>query len=66
MTRSASLSSTDGNKSSAAVLGKKNRDFTFADVKPMRVEFAECSAKGGSGSGKDELDQVKEWIIRVA
>lgn len=64
MTRSASLSSTDGNKSSTALLGKKNRDFMFADVKPMRVEFAECSAKGGSG--KDELDQVKEWIIRVA
>lgn len=66
MTRSASLSSTDGNKSTTASLGKKNREFTFADVKPMRVEFAECSAKGGSGSGKDDLNQVTEWIIRVA
>lgn len=65
-TRSASLSTTDGHGNALSFLGKPNRDFTFSDAKPVRVEFAKCSAKGGTGKSESDVQEIVDWLIRVA
>lgn len=47
-------------------LGKRDRDFTFSDLKPLRVDFAECSALGKGGESEPDLKQVEEWLAQIA
>ncbi|XP_072048183.1 signal recognition particle receptor subunit beta-like [Amphiura filiformis] len=61
VTRAAALSSTDGS-SSGVFLCKRNKDFEFAHLGKLKVDFADCSAKGSGGEGDPELNMVEEWI----
>ena len=67
MTQSATLEGTD-NKSSAKFLGKKNKDFEFSDLKPVKIEFVECSSAPGSRNGDDSPDllAVEKWLHQIA
>ncbi|XP_022090478.1 signal recognition particle receptor subunit beta-like [Acanthaster planci] len=67
VTRSASLGSTDGSAGSEAFLGARGKDFGFAQLSPVSVEFAECSAKGNNEEdGQADLNAVEEWIHSIA
>lgn len=47
-------------------LGKRDKDFTFADLKPLKIDFAECSAQGKNAESEPDLKQVDEWLARIA
>ncbi|XP_045163614.1 signal recognition particle receptor subunit beta-like [Mercenaria mercenaria] len=65
ITKSAALQDTSAGNNNT-YLGKRDRDFTFTDLKPMRVEFAECSAQGKNSESEPDLKQVEEWLSRIA
>ncbi|XP_059805140.1 signal recognition particle receptor subunit beta [Hypanus sabinus] len=47
-------------------LGKKGKDYDFSQG-PMKVEFAECSARGNKGSvGEANISTVEAWLVKVA
>ncbi|XP_075996969.1 signal recognition particle receptor subunit beta [Genypterus blacodes] len=52
VTRSAALSSQDGSIGGSVYLGKKGKDFEFGQL-AIKVEFLECSARGGKGEDGD-------------
>ena len=58
---------TDGGSGSNVYLGRKDRDFSFSDLKGFKVEFVECSARGLNGE-KDggTIDNVEEWLTKIA
>lgn len=67
MTRSAALKGVGDTANNNTYLGKRDKDFDFSDVKPLKVEFAECSALGkGQSSQEPELDELYRWLARVA
>ena len=66
VTRSGQLMATDGS-SANVFLGRKDRDFTFNDLKTFKVNFAECSARGLKGeTDGGNLEQVEEWLEKIA
>ena len=65
MTRSAALEGTDGS-SKDSFIGKKGKDFEFAHVEPVKVEFVECNCKGDTDGKDPEIDAVYEWINTMA
>ncbi|XP_001641944.2 signal recognition particle receptor subunit beta [Nematostella vectensis] len=64
VTRSAALQGLDGSSKSALV-GKKGKDFEFADVEPVKVEFVECSAKGNADNKNPQIDALHDWIEKA-
>ncbi|KAK7094302.1 signal recognition particle receptor subunit beta-like [Littorina saxatilis] len=66
VTQSAALQSTDSTGNNNTFLGKRDKHFSFADIKPLRVEFVECSARGKDENGEADLEPVLDWIGRVA
>jgi hypothetical protein len=64
-TRSAALEATDGT-AAVAHLGRHDQNFTFADLRPMSVEFIECSAAGQNGETGSQLDDLVNWLTRLA
>lgn len=66
MTRSAALQGTDNVANNNTYLGKRNKDFEFADLKPLKVEFVECSARGKEDNSAGNLNALLEWMTRVA
>lgn len=66
VTRAAALQGQDGGSTTTAgYVGKKGKDFEFGHVLPIKVEFAECSAKG-QGEGEADLDAVEKWLEKIA
>ena len=66
VTRAAALQGQDGGSTSTAVyVGKKGKDFEFSHVLPVKVEFAECSAKG-QADGEADLTAVEQWLEKIA
>ena len=67
--RSAALEGLSGAKEGQRVfVGKKNKDFEFADL-PCRATFVACSARGsGSEEANSQADiqEVKDWIAQLA
>jgi len=61
VTRSAALQGTDDSDSNFTFLGRRDKDFDFSDLKPLNVEFAECSARG-----EGELGNLCSWMSKVA
>lgn len=43
-------------------VGQKGKDFDFADLRGMKVEFVECSAKENDKSG---LNYIYEWLNKL-
>ncbi|OWF40317.1 signal recognition particle receptor subunit beta-like [Mizuhopecten yessoensis] len=62
VTRSAALQQLEGAANNNTFLGKRNKDFAFEDLKPLKVDFVECS----SLSGKIDLSQVESWLVKLA
>ncbi|KAF6101236.1 SRP receptor subunit beta [Phyllostomus discolor] len=67
VTRSAAPSTLDSSSAAAqAHLGKKGKDFEFAQL-PLKVEFLECSAKGGRGdAGSPDVQDLEKWLAKIA
>ncbi|XP_057316041.1 signal recognition particle receptor subunit beta-like [Hydractinia symbiolongicarpus] len=61
-TRSAALLGIDDYSSSKnAFIGKQGKDFEFAHVHPIKVDFCECSLKDEHGE-KSNLDEIQAWL----
>jgi len=62
LTKSASLQSIGGSQDTKTTIGRPGKDFDFDHVSPIKVDFAE-----GSGNKNDpELNELEEWISKVA
>nr|XP_022342917.1 signal recognition particle receptor subunit beta-like [Crassostrea virginica] len=67
VTRSAALQQLDGTTgNNNSYLGKRNKDFEFSDLKPMKVQFVECSALDTSDKDQPGLMEVEKWLMTVA
>ena len=68
ITRAASLQSVgDSGTSNNSYLGRKDKDFSFSNLKPIRVDFAECSATGkDKASNSPNLEELHDWLCSVA
>lgn len=59
-TRSAALSSTEGEEASVH-LGVKGKPFEFSHLGKIKVDFIECNAKGDS-ENESRLDELLLWV----
>ncbi|XP_049631953.1 signal recognition particle receptor subunit beta [Suncus etruscus] len=64
VTRSAAPSTLDSSSAVPAQLGKKGKEFEFSQL-PLKVEFLECSAKGGS-TGSADIQDLEKWLAKIA
>lgn len=60
VTRAAALEGLDGSTNSGYI-GKKGKDFEFAHLHPIKVDFAESSVKGNADE-EAEISQVEKWL----
>ena len=61
-TRSAALLGIDDYSSSKnAFIGKQGKDFEFAHVNPIKIQFCECNLKSEKGD-ETLYDQVEVWM----
>jgi hypothetical protein len=66
VTRSAAPSTLDSSSTVPAHLGKKGKEFEFSQL-PLKVEFLECSAKGGRGdAGSADIQDLEKWLAKIA
>lgn len=66
VTRSAAPSTLDSSSPAPAQLGKKGKEFEFSQL-PLKVEFLECSAKGGRGdAGTADIQDLEKWLAKIA
>ncbi|XP_057401392.1 signal recognition particle receptor subunit beta isoform X1 [Balaenoptera acutorostrata] len=66
VTRSAAPSILDSSSTATAQLGKKGKEFEFSQL-PLKVEFLECSAKGGRGdTGSADIQDLEKWLAKIA
>nr|XP_005006750.1 signal recognition particle receptor subunit beta [Cavia porcellus] len=66
VTRSAAPSTLDSSGPVPAHLGKKGKEFEFSQL-PLKVEFLECSAKGGRGDGGSaDIQDLEKWLAKIA
>ncbi|KAK2496083.1 hypothetical protein MC885_004498 [Smutsia gigantea] len=66
VTRSAAPSTLDSSSTAPAQLGKKSKEFEFSHL-PLKVEFLECSAKGGRGDGGSaDIQDLEKWLAKIA
>lgn len=66
VTRSAAPSTLDSSSTAPAQLGKKGKEFEFSQL-PLKVEFLECSAKGGRGdAGSADIQDLEKWLAKIA
>ena len=65
VTKAAALQGTDNTSNNNSYLGKRSKDFEFSDLKPLSVEFVECSIHGNT---EDEADfnAITTWLDKVA
>lgn len=60
-TKTHQLESISGDSSRNAVfLGREGKDFEFADVSSIRIQFSAASAESG------DLDELEKWLQSVA
>ncbi|KAJ6669278.1 hypothetical protein lerEdw1_008087 [Lerista edwardsae] len=67
VTLSAAPSTLDSSHSgSTSQLGKKGKEFDFSQLS-MKVDFAECSARGSKGEeGSADIEDLEKWIAKIA
>ncbi|XP_012519924.1 PREDICTED: signal recognition particle receptor subunit beta [Propithecus coquereli] len=66
VTRSAAPSTLDSSSTVPVQLGKKGKEFEFSQL-PLKVEFLECSAKGGRGdAGSADIQDLEKWLAKIA
>ena len=66
VTKSASLQGQDDVGNNNTFLGKRNKDFSFSDLKPIAVDFVESIAQGKDETADTSIKQVEEWLMKVA
>lgn len=67
LTRAAALQGVGDTGNNNSFLGKRDKDFDFSDLKPLKVDFAECSAIGkDNNENKADLDELYNWLAKVA
>ena len=66
VTKSAALKGTDDSGNNNVYLGRRDKDFSFADLKPFKIEFVECSARGDKDDGEPDLGHIEAWLEQVA
>ncbi|CAL1527243.1 unnamed protein product [Lymnaea stagnalis] len=67
ITQAAALKGVGDTGNNNSFLGKRDKDFNFADIKPFKIDFAECSALGkDKNSGRPDLDELQDWLGKVA
>ncbi|OWK05625.1 hypothetical protein Celaphus_00012934, partial [Cervus elaphus hippelaphus] len=65
VTRSAAPSTLDSSSTAPTQLGKKGKEFEFSQL-PLKVEFLECSAKGGRGdAGSADIQDLEKWLAKI-
>lgn len=64
MTRSAALEGHSTTSNNNTFIGKPNKDFDFADISPLKVDFVECSALNKEDDSLG-LTQVYEWLEKI-
>ncbi|XP_060078330.1 signal recognition particle receptor subunit beta-like [Ylistrum balloti] len=63
VTRSAALQQLEGPAANNnTFLGKRNKDFAFEDLKPLKVDFASCSAQ----TDNMDLSELESWLEKLA
>ncbi|XP_041377889.1 signal recognition particle receptor subunit beta-like [Gigantopelta aegis] len=65
VTKAAALQGTDNTSNNNSYLGKRNKPFEFSDLKPMSIEFVECSIHGKTDEEAD-FSTITRWLDRVA
>ncbi|XP_057622841.1 LOW QUALITY PROTEIN: serotransferrin-like [Chionomys nivalis] len=66
VTRSAAPSTLDSSSAAPVQLGKKGKEFEFSQL-PLKVEFLECSAKGGRGDADTaDIQDLEKWLAKIA
>ncbi|XP_006822972.1 signal recognition particle receptor subunit beta-like [Saccoglossus kowalevskii] len=67
ITRSAALEGIDSSGSNKTYLGKKGKDFEFSHLKPIKVDFVECSARGAkSEESEGDISEIEKWLYQVS
>nr|CAD7445819.1 unnamed protein product [Timema bartmani] len=65
-TKTSQLESTNETSNNNTFLGKQGKEFEFSHLAPIRVEFAEGFAQKQGDENSAQLDQVEEWLAKVA
>ena len=65
MTKAAALEGTSDSGNNNTFLGKRNKDFTFADLKPFKIQFVEISARGAGENGTADLGALQQCLIKL-
>nr|CAD7397937.1 unnamed protein product [Timema cristinae]CAD7432339.1 unnamed protein product [Timema monikensis] len=65
-TKTSQLESTNETSNNNTFLGKQGKEFEFSHLAPIRVEFAEGFAQKQGDENTADLDQVEEWLAKVA
>ncbi|WAR15382.1 SRPRB-like protein [Mya arenaria] len=60
ITKSAALQDTSASNNNT-YLGRRDRDFTFNDLKPMKIDFVECSCQE-----KADINAIQDWLAKIA
>jgi hypothetical protein len=66
MTKSSQLESMNEAANKNTFLGKKEKDFEFAHLLPVKVQFAESSALNVDHEKPAELEALDKWLVQVA
>jgi len=65
-TRSAALLGTnDSSSSKNAFIGKQGKDFEFTHVRPIKVEFCECSLKADECNETNQIEELESWLRKL-
>ncbi|KAK3105697.1 hypothetical protein FSP39_003675 [Pinctada imbricata] len=65
VTRSAALQQIDSSGNNNTFIGKRDKDFEFSDLKPLRVTFTECSALETAEGAQPGLTGVESWLANL-
>jgi hypothetical protein len=66
MTKLSQLESTNETANNNTFLGKKEKDFEFAHLLPVKVDFAESTAVQKDPEEPAELDGLEKWLLQIA
>jgi len=66
MTRRAALLGTnDSSSSKNAFIGKQGKDFDFSHVRPIKVQFCECSLRADGNDDNHEIEELETWLQKL-
>ncbi|XP_069677188.1 signal recognition particle receptor subunit beta [Periplaneta americana] len=66
MTKSSQLESTNETDNNNVFLGKREKDFEFAHLHPIRVDFAESTGVSTDEEKSAELESLEKWLMQIA